>query len=78
MVDVVSPFRMESLSIAEKNNVLHESYQFLVKKYIPKEHRSKKKSREEKAKAEAEAAQAEVEAVPEVVDSAIDFSHLNN
>jgi len=74
-------FKMDNMSKAEKNNILHEAYQFLVKKYIPKEARKK----QSKAKKEAEndiddlsrAATPGGPAEDEVIDSAIDFSHLH-
>lgn len=61
---------METLTVAEKTNILHESYQFLVKKYVPKEERAKMKAEKE---AEADADQNYVE---DKIDSALDFSHL--
>lgn len=59
--------RMETLTVAEKTNILHESYQFLVKKYVPKDER-------DRMKAEKEAA--EESYLEDKIDSALDFSHL--
>ena len=63
--------RMENLSTAEKTNILHEAYQFLVKKYVPKEERQRMKAEKE---AESDTAVADL---PEKIDSALDFSHLH-
>ena len=77
-------FKMDDMSMAEKNNILHEAYQFLVKRYIPKEQR-KKKSSTTKPKSTEKTEEVEVEeekpsaAIEDdaVIDSALDFSHLS-
>ena len=85
-------FKWENLTRAEQNQCLHESYQFLVKKYIPKDQRKKSQekssSREQKPTKKETASKAEEplppepevswngEPVPETIDSALDFSHL--
>ena len=61
---------------AEQNNALHESYQFLIKKFISKEERKKMKEAKD---AQAQAAMAvSAFGFGEAIDSTIDFSHLNN
>ena len=61
---------------AEQNNALHESYQFLIKKFISKEERKKMKEAKD---AQAQAAMAvSAFGFGEPIDSTIDFSHLNN
>ena len=40
-------YKWENLTKAEQNQCLHESYQFLVKKYIPKAERKKLKEASE-------------------------------
>ena len=75
-------FKMDDMSMAEKNNILHEAYQFLVKRYIPKDQRKKKSSTTkpkeaiEKSEPE-EPLAAKVEEAEVVIDSALDFSHLS-
>ena len=68
-------FKWEHLTKAEQNNALHESYQFLIKKFISKEERKKMKEAKDQA-AKAAMAAAAFQIVPETVDSHIDFSHL--
>lgn len=58
------------MSTAEKTNILHEAYQFLVKKYVPKDERKR-------MKAEQSAAKDQIDDLPDQVDSALDFSHLH-
>ena len=84
-------YKWENLTRAEQNQCLHESYQFLVKKYIPKDQRKKsseKSSSKEQKPVKETASKAEEpkppepeeswtgEPVPETIDSALDFSHL--
>jgi len=72
-------FKMDDMSMAEKNNILHEAYQFLVKRYIPKDQRKKKSSTTKPKTIEKSETTEEVETnVDEVViDSSLDFSHLS-
>ena len=69
-------YKWEHLTKAEQNNALHESYQFLIKKFISKEERKKMKEAKD---AQAQAAMAvSAFGFGEAIDSTIDFSHLNN
>ena len=69
-------YKWEHLTKAEQNNALHESYQFLIKKFISKEERKKMKEAKD---AQAQAAMAvSAFGFGEAIDSKIDFSHLNN
>ena len=73
-------FKMDDMSMAEKNNILHEAYQFLVKRYIPKDQRKKKSSTTkpktiEKSETTTEEVETNVDEV--VIDSTLDFSHLS-
>ena len=75
-------FKMDNMSMAEKNNILHEAYQWLVKKYIPKESRKKKKKSMEADSIDYDdlTPRAVTPVAPEEeepIDSAIDFSHLH-
>ena len=70
-------YKWEHLTKQEQNNALHESYQFLIKKYISKEERRKMKEMKDAQAAAAQAAAAFFPE-PEAVDSHIDFSHLNH
>lgn len=84
-------YKWENLTRAEQNQCLHESYQFLVKKYIPKRERKKmKEEKEGKAKENSSnISQPETvpeeplvawngEVIPDVIDSGIDFGHLRS
>ena len=72
-------FKMDDMSMAEKNNILHEAYQFLVKRYIPKDQRKKKSSTTKPKTIEKSETTEEVEINVDdvVIDSSLDFSHLS-
>ena len=76
-------YKWEHLTKAEQNNALHESYQFLIKKFISKEERKKMKDAKDAKAAEAMASTLSAFGFggggdAESMDSKIDFSHLNN